>query len=93
MSSRLPGGGVGGHAGEHCAIRYTTRGCLFGSTKGNSLIANDVSFQNFLVQLQSEHIQAVGKPEKIIFGMNMAYSFRICSRPAGVGDIECAHLV
>ena len=55
-------------------------GRLFGSTKGNSLLANDVSFQIFFVRLQTEHIQAVGKPCKIVFKMNMAYSFPICSR-------------
>ena len=55
----------------------TTRGCLFGHTKGNPLLANDVSFQILFVRLRSEHIQAVGKPVKIILGAIMAYSFRI----------------
>ena len=52
---------------------------MFGHTKGNPLLANDVSFQILFVRLRSEHIQAVGKPVKIILGAIMAYSFRISS--------------
>ena len=65
---------------------------MFGHTKGNPLLANDVSFQILFVRLRSEHIQAVGKPVKIILGAIMAYSFRISSSlTAGTGRTNTPH--